>query len=94
VAKRNRLVLVHKTPAPAVEVQQPKMIYGWQPAAATNQIPVHVEDTYLLYQAHSYLGRRVSIEEARELFTRIDIHTRQPIEQPKPKPWWVRLIRL
>ena len=95
MAKPKRLTLVRSTPA----VQLPKIVepatpYGWQAQAALNHITFRTEDTYLMYQAQSCLGRKVSIEEARELFTRIDIHTRQPIEPAKPKSWLARLLGL
>ena len=71
MAKPKRLTLV-STPA---QLSPPKIVeptapYGWQPKTALNHITFRIEDTYLMYQAQSYLGRKVDIEEARELFSR------------------------
>ena len=35
-------------------------------------------DTWMRMQAQSYLGRKVSLEEAQELWEKVDITTRQP----------------
>lgn len=45
-------------------------------------------ETWMLSQAQSYLGRQaVTLEEAKELFKKIDITTRQPIpEAGQPRP--------
>ncbi len=95
MAKRKILTLVPSTPTPSPsKIVEPTAPYGWQPKAALNHINFRIEDTHLMYQAQSYLGRKVGIGEARELFTRIDIHTRQPIEPAKPKAWWQRLLGL
>ena len=95
MAKRNILTLVSPASTlPPSKIVEPTAPYGWQPKAALNHITFRIEDTHLMYQAQSYLGRKVGIEEARELFTRIDIHTRQPIEPAKPKAWWRRLLGL
>lgn len=95
MAKPKRLTLVRSTPAATPsKIVEPATPYGWQAQAALNHITFRTEDTYLMYQAQSYLGRKVGIEEARELFTRIDIHTRQPIEPAKPRAWWQRLLGL
>ena len=63
----------------------------WQAEHAREQISERPIDNWLRYQAQSFLGRPVTIEEARELFSRIDVNTRQPIEHRKT-PWWVKLL--
>lgn len=42
-----------------------------------NADPVMPLDTWFLYQAWSYLGSRCSMEEAKELWEKVDITTRQ-----------------
>lgn len=94
--KQRRLTLVttnlrpQASPAPAPQ----KEPYAWRPANARDQIPVDPHETWLRYQAASYLGRPASIEEARELFSRIDVHTREPIVPAPPRRWWHRLLEL
>ena len=79
------------TPPPAPEQND---YYGWRPTNARDQIPVDPHETWLRYQAASYLGRPATIEEARELFSRIDVHTRKPIQPAPPRRWWHRLLEL
>lgn len=89
--KNRRLTLVLSPPrAPAKKPE--RKLYGWQADKAMLQIQEDPNETWLRYQAHSYLGRPVGIEEARELFSRIDVHTREPIQEKQRKPWWQRLL--
>ena len=93
---RRRLALVAAPPPPTVlpppaAPATTTQAYGWQPERAREQIPADPYENWLRYQAKSYLGRDASLEEARELFSRIDIHTRQPIQEAK-LPWWRRLL--
>lgn len=59
--------------------------YGWKPEHALAQKSLLSHDNWIMYQAQSILRRDVTLEEAEELFTRIDITTRQPIRTPKPR---------
>lgn len=59
--------------------------YEWKPEAAANQIPLRASDSWLIYQAQSILGRNTTLQEAKELFMKIDITTRQPIQTPKSR---------
>ena len=93
---QRRLALVAPTPSPTVQPPPaapatPTQAYGWRPERAAEQIPTDPYENWLRYQAKSILGRDASLEEARELFSRIDIHTRQPIQAAK-LPWWRRLL--
>ena len=95
--KQRRLTLVtadlrpQASPAPPAA---PKQLYAWRPDHARYQIPIDPHETWLRYQAASYLGRPASLEEAQELFSRIDVHTRQPIQPAPPRRWWHRLLEL
>ena len=63
--------------------QQPGSNYGWRPEAAKNQKSVREYESWLISQAQSYLGKRdVTLEEARELWDRVDINTRKEKVQP------------
>ena len=57
--------------------------YEWQPEHATEQIPLRADESWLIYQAQSYLGRETTLQEAKELFMKIDVTTRQPIRTPE-----------
>lgn len=94
--QQRRLALVAPTPSPtaprpAAAPPSYAQAYGWRPERAREQIPADPYENWLVYQAKSYLGRDASVEEARELFSRIDVHTRQPIQEAK-RPWWRRLL--
>ena len=95
--KQRRLTLVttnlrpQASPAPAPPAKAP---YAWRPDRARDQIPIDPHETWLRYQAASYLGRPATFEEAKELFSRIDVHTRQPIQPAPPRHWWHRLLEL
>lgn len=42
-------------------------------------------DTWIRAQAHSYLGRSVTLDEARELWSKVDINTRKPLPSGNPQ---------
>lgn len=65
---------------------------NWTADSAKQLIPEHPNNTWLIYQAQSYLGRPASLEEAQELFSRIDVHTRQPIVPAPPRRWYSGLL--
>ena len=95
--RQRRLKLVAPTPSPSVQplsASPPAATqeYGWRPEQAKKQIPTYPHENWLCYQARSYLGRDVGIDEAKELFSRIDINTRQPIQPTPPKSFLVRLL--
>ena len=87
-ASRKPLRLVREASAQP-DQKQP---YGWRPECARDQRVVLPSNNWLVYQAQSYLGRQVSLEEAQELFSRIDVQTRQPIQPPRPRRWYDGLL--
>lgn len=88
-ASRKPLRLVREASA---HPDQKKHPYGWRPECARDQRVVLSSNNWLIYQAQSYLGRQVSLEEAQELFSRIDVQTRQPIQPPRPRRWYEGLL--
>lgn len=61
--------------------------YGWKPEYARMQNSFDPYESWLLYQAKSYLGHEVDLAGAKALFERIDITTRKPRETPTaPRP--------
>lgn len=54
-------------------------VYGWKPDYALAQISFRPDESWLIYQAQSILRKQeVTLEEAKELFMKIDITTRMP----------------
>jgi len=98
--KQRRLALVTTSIRPeALSVTKTQQAtksnqHSWQPARACDQIPVDPHETWLRYQAASVLGRPASYEEAKELFSKIDVHTRQPIQPERPLTWWRKLLSM
>lgn len=78
----------------SVPVPSAKELYVWRPDRARDQIPIYPHETWLRYQAASFLGRPATLAEAQELFSRIDVNTRQPIQPAPPRRWWHRLLEL
>lgn len=50
-------------------------------------------ETWLQYQAKSYTGQNCTVEEARELFSRVDVSTRQPFETAEKPTILQRALR-
>lgn len=95
--QQQRFTLVAPTPSPTVQSLSASppattQAYGWRNEQVREQIPTYPHENWLIYQAKSYLGRDVSIDEAKELFSRIDINTRQPIQSDPPESFLVRLL--
>lgn len=60
--------------------------YGWKPEYARMQNSYDPYKTWLMTQAKSFLGHDVSEQEAVDLFTKIDVVSRQPIVAPATVP--------
>lgn len=64
----------------------------WQPREACKLVASHPADTMLVMQATSILGRRVSLEEAKKLFSTLDVVTRQPKAPAVQQSRFARLL--
>lgn len=74
----NKMITVDATTTTGA-YQPSGFIYGWKPDHALAQISFRPDESWLIYQAQSILRKQeVSLEEAKELFMRIDITTRKP----------------
>jgi hypothetical protein len=60
--------------------------YGWKPEYARMQNSYDPHKTWLMTQAKSFLGHDVSEQDAVDLFTKIDVVSRQPIVAPETAP--------
>lgn len=58
-------------------------LYGMGPWEMSRVDPILPYDTWLMYQAQSFLCKPVTLEEAKELWAKIDINTRKPIATAK-----------
>lgn len=70
-----------------------KIEFGTKPWNPAHMVPVDAHETWLRSQAQSILGRPVTMAEAEELFERIDVHTRQPKQQPEQLSPWQKFVR-
>jgi len=70
-----------------------KVNFGQRPWDARAMVPVSSYETWLRYQAHSLLGRPASLEEAVQLFERIDINSRLEKSTHKELSPWQKFWR-
>lgn len=67
--------------------------YGkWRAQDASKLVSSHPQDTQLIMQATSILGRRVSLAEAKELFDSLDVVTRRPKVPAAPPTRFARFL--
>lgn len=79
---KTKLRMFSPTATPQTSSSQ-NVVKGYEvgPWDMTRSEPVFFHDTWLRAQAQSVLGKEVTLEEAKDLFSRIDVTTRQPIPQ-------------
>ena len=92
--KNRRLTIVTSSMHPQASPAPQREPYAWRPDRARDQISVDPHETWLRYQAASILRRPATLAEAQELFSRIDVSTREPIVPAAPRRWWHRLLGL